>query len=152
MMVLILGLLGAMTLSCCPQKLLTSTQQDSIKIEVIERLVSITDTVRVEIPIERDSQILPIDSVSYLENSVAESTASVKNGLLSHTLNTKPVTLEKVAEVQTIVRDSIVYKEAKITDYIEVPRDLTWWQETQIKGFWVLLMGLFGFVAIKKLT
>ncbi len=131
-------------------KLITTTQQDSVRVEIVERFVTIRDTVAVEIPSEKTAVIVPTDSTSYLENSVAESTASVKNGLLSHSLKTKTVTLEKVAEVQTIVRDSIVYREVKTTDYIEVPRDLTWWQQTQMRGFWILLMVVLGYVAIKK--
>ncbi len=132
------------------RKYITTTQQDSVRVEIVERIVEIKDTIRVELPIEKESQTIPSDSTSYLENSVAESTASVKNGLLSHSLNTKPVTLEKEVESQVIVRDSIVYKEVKIMDYIEVPRDLTWWQETQMRGFWILLMVILGYVAIKR--
>ncbi len=132
------------------RKLISTTQQDSVRVEIVERFVTIRDTVAVEIPSEKTSAIVPTDSTSYLENSVAESTASVKNGLLSHSLNTKPVTLEKEVESQVAVRDSIVYKEVKITDYIEVPRDLTWWQETRMRGFWILLMVVLGYVAIKR--
>lgn len=127
---------------------MATTQQDSVR--VVERFVEIKDTIRVEIPIEKESQVIPSDSTSYLENSVAESTASVKNGLLSHTLNTKPVTLEKEVESQVVVRDSIVYKAVKTTDYIEVPRDLTWWQEAQMRGFWGLLALILVYAAIKR--
>ncbi len=132
------------------RKIITTTQQDSIRVEIVERVVEIKDTVRVEIPIEKERVVMPADSTSYLENSVAESTAGIMNGLLFHSLNTKPITLEKEVESQVLVRDSIVYKENIITDYIEVPRDLTWGQETQMKGFWVLLLIIFGYFAIKR--
>lgn len=39
-----------------------------------------------------------------------------------------------------IYRDSIVYRDRVNTEIVEVERELTWWQQTKMKGFWVLLV------------
>lgn len=85
------------------------------------------------------------DSTSHLENDYAESDARINpDGSLFHDLNTKPQ--EKPFEVETPVErnDSIVYKYKDRTVYetveVEVERELTWWQRTQMYGFWVALL------------
>ena len=49
----------------------------------------------------------------------------------------KPVEFEKPVER----KDRVIYKTKTVTKtkIEKVPRDLTWWQKTQIYGFWVIL-------------
>ena len=39
-------------------------------------------------------------------------------------------------------RDSIVYRdrEVEVEKIVPVERELTWWQQTQIRGFWVAII------------
>lgn len=133
----------------CATKRMDIEQQtvahDSTRIEYRERLVYIPDTVQVEIPAlsaERETR----DSVSILENTYAKSIARIdSNGVLFHSLHTKPQSIpieiqKPTLEVErTTVHDS-AHSDVKTvtkTEYIE--RDLSWWQKTQIYGFYALL-------------
>lgn len=102
------------------------------------------DTLYVEIPVQTAERTTR-DSTSHLENDYATSDARINaDGTLFHDLNTKPqkkpVAFDKSVERQ----DSIVYqyKYKYITEIVkeEVERELTWWQKTQIYGFWVALI------------
>ncbi len=33
----------------------------------------------------------------------------------------------------------MIYRDRVNTDIVEVERKLTWWQQTQMKGFWIVL-------------
>ncbi len=50
----------------------------------------------------------------------------------------KPVEVEKPVEK----KDSIVYryKDRTVTETVEVPRSLTWWQKVQMRGFWAAVI------------
>lgn len=131
---------------CSPTKHLTTTkqQQDSTRVEVRKEIVYVPDTVYLEIPAQTAERTTR-DSTSHLENDYATSNARINpDGSLYHDLNTKPQEIPK--EVQTPVErnDSIVYKYKDRTVYetveVEVERELSWWQQTQIYGFWVALL------------
>ena len=132
---------------CSPCKHLAETQeqmQDTTHTEVVTKTYFVTDTVRVEIPAQT-AERTTADSVSQLENDYATSEARINpDGTLYHDLKTKPQEIPK--EVQTPVErnDSIVYKYKYRTVYetieVEVERELTWWQKTQMYGFWVALL------------
>ena len=79
------------------------------------------------------------DTVSVLENEFAKSAASVSDGLLSHSLETKPV--QKPVEVQTkiVYRDSVIVQDRVVTEILEVEKELTGWQSFKMKmGGWFL--------------
>lgn len=132
---------------CSPGKHLAKTQQqqqDSTRVEVRKEIVYVPDTVYLEIPAQTAERTTR-DSTSHLENDYATSNARINpDGSLYHDLNTKPQEIPK--EVQTPVErnDSIVYKYKDRTVYetveVEVERDLSWWQRTQMYGFWVALI------------
>ena len=97
-----------------------------------------TDTVFLEVPkiVER---VVTKDTVSVLENEFAKSAASVSDGLLSHSLETKPV--QKPVEVQTkiVYRDSVIVQDRVVTQIQEVEKELTGWQSFKMKmGGWFL--------------
>ena len=117
--------------------------RDSIRTEIRERIIH--DTLKVPIPVEVE-KIVTKDDSSHLENSVAESDAYIKDGLLYHNLRTKPGTIEvpvsyEVSDTTTTheVVSNSEKEEAKI-EYVE--KELTWWQKFRIGSFWWLLAGL----------
>ena len=129
---------------CSPGKHLVKTQQqqDSTRVEIRKEIVYVPDTVYLEIPAQTAERTTR-DSTSHLENDYAESDARINSdGSLYHDLKTKPQEIPK--EVQTPVErnDSIVYKYRTVyeTVEVEVERELTWWQKTQMYGFWVALL------------
>lgn len=125
---------------CCPcRKAVTPTIRDSVRIETHIRTEYIKDTVIIEVPIEEKAQIVR-DTTSHLETSFAESDAEITpDGALRHSLRNKPQNKPVQAETKIIYRDSIIYRDRVKTETVEVERDLTWWQQTRLYGFWVLL-------------
>lgn len=125
--------------ACCPCRHLTKFTRDSVRIETIVRTERIPDTVFVEVPAERERQTVR-DTVSRLETSFAVSDARIEpDGALFHSLENKPKIRPVPTEKEVVFRDSIVYRDRTNTEIIEVERRLTWWQQTQMRGFWVLL-------------
>lgn len=130
-----------------------SEQRDTVRVKTVTNYVP--DTVFVEIPAqtaERETR----DSVSQLENDYASSEARINpDGSLYHDLRTKPQ--KKPVEFQKPVerRDSIVYRERvrteTVTETVEVPRQLTWFQKTSIYGFWAAIIFLMIVYTIKRL-
>ncbi len=150
----IIILLCAVMLSGCGAVRLvekTNTEQrDSVRVQVVKEYVK--DTVFIEVP-EQTAERTTRDSTSHLENDFATSDARINaDGSLFHDLNTKPKKIP--AEVQKPVerRDSIVYQTKTVTEIKEVPvpRELTWFQKTQIYGFWACLVFLLITYTIKR--
>lgn len=138
----LLLLIALLLTACGTPKKLTTTQQDSTRIEIRETVIYVPDTVFVEIPAqtaERTTQ----DSTSHLENDYTLSDARINpDGSLYHDLKTKPqekpVPIEKPVER----KDSIIYRTQYIDREVtvEVERELSWWEKTQIYGFWGLVV------------
>lgn len=125
---------------CCPTRHLTSSTQDSVRVETVVRTEYIPDTVFVEVPIESERQTVR-DTTSHLETSYAVSDARITpDGALFHSLANKPQKKPVPTEKEVIYRDSIVYRDRVNTEIVEVERELTWWQQTKMKGFWVLIV------------
>ncbi len=136
---IIAAVVGAMFAGCCPCRHLTTSTRDSVRVETVIRTERMPDTVFVEVPVEVFRQTVR-DTTSHLETSFAVSDARIlTDGALFHSLENKaqkrPVSIEK----EIVYRDSIVYRDRETESIIEVPRPLTWWQQTQIRGFYMLL-------------
>lgn len=141
-------LVALVTLSCATNRVLSShIEQDSVSVEVRERIVYIRDTVEVAIPAISES-VETRDTVSHLENPYAASRAVIAGGVLHHSLMTKPQIQRIPVRTPSLRRDSIVYRNFYRDITTEVGRELTWWQQTQIKGFWamILLFSIFLFI------
>lgn len=138
---------------CSPCKHIVANQeqrQDSTHTEVVTKTYFVTDTVFVKIPAQT-AERTTADSVSQLENDYATSEARINaDGTLYHDLKTKPQDIPK--EVQTPVerKDSIVYRYRyrDVVKTVEVERELTWWQKTQMYGFWVAMATLLAYICI----
>lgn len=144
---IIIPLSALLLLGACSTTRKLSSQatndRDSIRIEYRERIVNVPDTVFVEIPAQTAERMTP-DSTSHLENDYAESDARINpDGTLFHSLDTKPQMKPVPTEKQIEYRDSIVYRDRikteTVTETIYVERNLSWWEKTQIYGFWLAL-------------
>ena len=143
----LLLIIVALALSACcntknlPVKIET---RDSIITKVVKETKYIKDTVYLEIPAqtaERETR----DSTSHLENDYATSDARInKDGSLYHDLKTKPQDKPVEFDKPVETRDSIIYRTQYIdrVQTVEVERALSWWQKTQMYGFWVALAAI----------
>lgn len=136
---LLIFLLGA----CASSRRLSESvhQQDRVDVRIETRIEYVPDTIYIEIPAQT-SERETADSTSHLENDYATSDARINpDGTLYHNLKTKPQNKPVEFEKPVERKDSIVYKIKTVTEtkIVSVPRDLTWWQKTQIYGFWVIL-------------
>ena len=108
-----------------------------------------TDTVYLEVP-KIVEKVVTKDTVSVLENEFAKSAASVSDGLLAHSLETKPV--QKPVEVQTkiVYRDSIIFKDVVVYETVEVEKELSRWQTFKMKtgGITLTTLSLLALAAI----
>lgn len=103
--------------------------------EIEYRDREVHDTATVEIPVIIEKNITR-DTVSHLENTYAKSDAMVSQGLLFHSLESKPQIIKVPVTVH--VTDTL-YKEAQIEEKIvEVEKPLSWWQKFRIEAFWWL--------------
>ena len=132
-------LLGAF--ACSTVRQLPST--DSTKVEVRTETVTVHDTAYVELPVIIE-KVATLDTTSTLENKFARSEASVSAGILSHTLETKPVQLPFQVETKIVYKDSLVYRDRVQTQTVEVEKKLTAWQQAKMKlgSVALLLIGL----------
>lgn len=133
---------------------------DSVRTEVVERVSVDTVTVEIEVPVERESAMAVRDSVSRLETSVATSVAGVRaDGTLWHWLeNKRGATLSKDVAVTSTdterVTERVIEKEVpvKYPIYVQVERELTWWQRFRLDAFWwmALAVGALGAWTLRK--
>ena len=128
-LIVTLALMG----SCRTKKTIETTDtRDSVRTEYIEKIVTDTVTVTVEVPVEAKERQTR-DSTSYLETSLARSTARLTwaDGLplLFHSLENIPQKIEKPVEVQHKDRTHTVYRTRYVSKYKYVTADLPWWKK-----------------------
>jgi hypothetical protein len=139
-----------MLVGCAPCKHLSTNSKDSVRIEYRTRVEYVPDTVVVEIPVQSE-KITTRDTTSHLENDYAQTDARINgDGTLFHSLATKPQKKPVPVERPIEYRDSIVYRDRAVEKIVTVERELSWWQQTQIRGFWVAVI-IFIFIYRKKI-
>lgn len=136
-------LCGVLLAGCRTQRYMPVTQQlhDSIRTEVRTETVYVKDTAYIEIPKQTAVSILPDTMKSSLENDYAFSDAWVTpDGMLHHTLETKPQEMPYEYDKKVEKQDSTTHKSGTetIVETKYVEKELTWWQQTEIYGFRVL--------------
>lgn len=142
-----------MLASCGTQrKALDTETRDSTRVVVRTELIETIDTVYVELPRQSET-VVTKDTSSHLENDVAVSDASVDElGFLHHSLKTKPRSIPVPSKNTKERRDSIVYRDKYV--YIEKPvyveAKLNAWQRFRLRGFWILVAIIVGYVAWKN--
>lgn len=126
-------------------------QNDSIRTEVKTVTRYVKDTLLVPIPAQT-AERTTTDSTSTLENDYAISEARINaDGTLYHDLRTKPQDLEVEFDKPVERTDSTTDRTGTTTEVriVEVERELTWWEQTQLYGFRVFAV-LFTIMLIYK--
>ena len=108
------------------------TPREQTKVEIRTETVYVPDTVYIERP-QLIEKVQVLDTASTLENKYAKSQAVVSAGLLTHSLEVKPIKEPVRVENRVVYRDSIVLQQVDVDHYIEVPAELTAWQSFKIK-------------------
>ncbi len=132
----ILVLFSALCVACATAR--QAAPSEKIITETHIETMFQADTVFLEVP-KIVEKIVTADTVSVLENEYAKSEASVSDGLLAHSLETKPI--QQPVEVQTkiVYRDSVIFKDVVVYETVEVEKELTGWQSFKMKmGGWFL--------------
>ena len=119
-----------LSVACGTIKQVTPREQTTV--EVRTNTVYVPDTVYVQLPAVSQS-VETLDTVSVLENKYAISEAQVSNGVLTHSLEVKPVKEPAIVQKQIVYKDSIIVREVDVDHYIEVPAELSAWQNFKIK-------------------
>ena len=108
-------------------------EADSTRVEVrTEVKTVIHDTAWMELPVIVE-RVATLDTASVLENKYARSEASVSGGILSHSLETKPVKQPVAVESREIVRDSIVFRDRVVQEDIYIEKQLNGWQKFRLR-------------------
>lgn len=139
--IVILAALGQLVVGCSPRVYPAAEVRDSTQVIIRERLVH--DTAFVEIPMIKEVNVTR-DSSSHLENQYASSDASIVDGLLYHSLQTKPQKL--AAPVDVPVSDTVYVHEKAQTITKEVPAQFTKWQSFQIIMGRILMLMVVAFL------
>ena len=113
--------------SCGAARHVSPTVTDSTRVEVHTVTETVHDTAYIELPVIVE-RIITRDTTSTLENDYARSDASVQNGFLHHSLETKPDKHPVQIETKIVYRDSLIYRDRIETQTVEVERQLTKWQ------------------------
>lgn len=137
-----LCLLVLTSCATCKHQTTSTNIRDSLLIKIRYHTIFIDDTILVRLPAERTEQTVRQDS-SHLETSAAVSDARINpDGSLTHSLENKHDDQKIPTKRPIEYRDSIVYRdrEVEVEKIVPVERELTWWQQTQIRGFWVAII------------
>ena len=125
-------LLLAAASACGAARSLANTA-DSTRVEVRVEREFVHDTTFVELPVIIE-KVQTLDTTSKMENDYARSEATVTNGILRHSLETKPAQLPVPVEKEIVYRDSTVFRDRVVTEVKEVERQLTFWQQFKMRA------------------
>jgi len=141
---------------CAVSSLLTAcgtarkaVQQESqeTRVETRYERFYIHDTAYIEIPMQTAERVVK-DSASHLENEYAVSDACITtDGLLFHSLQTKPQRKPVPVDRTVERKDSIVYVDRRVEVPVMVEKELTAWQSFRLKYFTALLAVLIALLA-----
>jgi len=135
-----------LALCACSPKVLPPVIQIRDSIRIRDRIVH--DTVSFEVPVIIEKNVTR-DTVSHLENAWAKSDATLQDGFLWHTLETKGQTV--YIPVTTYVHDTLIVEKEQRIDTVQVEKALTPRQERLIKrgkaATWALVLLCVGALA-----
>ena len=139
-------LLSAVCVACATTR--QAAPSEKIIVETRVETVYKTDTIFLEIP-KIVEKVVTKDTISVLENDFAKSEASVSEGMLAHSLETKPVKQPVEVQTQVIYRDSVIVRDNVIVQTVEVEKPLTGWQSFKMTmGSWMLGIIIFLIVCV----
>ena len=122
----LLAILGQLFVGCSPRITPPAEIRDSVRVEIRERPVH--DTAYVDVPLIKEVNVTR-DTSSHVENEYAMSDASISNGTLRHSLETRP---HKIAAPVTITVHDTLTVEKKAETIIKEVNVLSKWQGFQI--------------------
>ena len=126
----LLFIFSALCVACSVARRAAPSENLSTRVEVVT--VFEKDTVLVEIP-QIVEKVQTMDTVSFLENEFAKSSSEVSDGILSHSLETKPVQKPVEIKKEIVYRDSVVFRDRTVVETVEVEKPLSGWQQFKIK-------------------
>lgn len=129
------------------------TPSENTRVEIRAETIFQKDTVYFELPVIVE-KVQTLDTMSVLENRYAKSEAIVTDGVLVHSLATKPVKEPVQVETKIVYRDSLVYVDKIVKETVEVVKPLSGPNKFFLEfGKWafVILLG-FGSWKLFKLT
>ena len=126
----LLVIFSALCVACATTR--QAAPAEHLSTEVRIETIHETDTVFIEIP-RIVEKVVTKDTLSVLENDYAKSEASVSDGFLSHSLETKPIQQPVEIQKEIVYRDSIVFRDRTIVETVEVEKPLTGWQNFKMK-------------------
>ena len=129
--------------SCSTPRGVLTSQKDSVRTVITERVVYRDTVIHVPVPVESDKAVLQDTDTSFLRTSLAESEAFVRGGKLHHSLRNRseqlrPINLKLPEKI--LQTDNARMKQQTVT--VEVERELTRWQKL------LQALGLGTFVAL----
>ena len=129
--VLLLPIMAITVASCGPPLVIQESQRDSTVINIKDSIRFRDSLVLVPVPEGADKAKLPDTDTSFLQTSVAESEAFVKDGVLHHSLRNRS---EAVIPIRITIPERIRTEEKGLTRYlkqverVEVEKELSRWQ------------------------
>lgn len=142
----------AILTSCATPKVIQDYQRDSVCVTIRDSVRFRDSMVLVPVPQGSDKAVLPDSDTSRLETDIAESSAWVADGRLHHNLRNKeyaliPVTI-KMPEKLHIEKETVL-KAYKVTEIVEVEKELSRWQRFLQSIGWVVIIGAVAWLAWK---
>ena len=128
---------------CSPKMMPSHDDNTNHKDSTYVQVVTKDSLIYVPIPLEKDQVIVHLGDTSKLETSVATSEAFVGvDGFLHHSLENKSD--ERLPAIVPITSKTIytgvTHTETHtITKYVEVEKELSWWQKFRLEAFWWLV-------------
>lgn len=137
------------TACAAPKVVVQDHQRDSVVVTVRDSIRFIDSLVLVPVPQGGDKAVLPDSDTSHLETDIAESVAYVKDGQLHHTLRNKeaaliPVTIKVPQKIH--IEKETVLKAYKVTETVEVEKELNGVQRFMLGVGWVVCCGLLIYI------
>ena len=127
---ILLSLFFVFCVACSVTRQAAPSENISTEVKVVT--VYEKDTVVVEIP-QIVEKVHTMDTVSVLENEFAKSSAEISKGILSHSLETKPVQKQVEIRKEIVYKDSIVFRDRTVVETVEVEKPLSGWQQFKMK-------------------
>ena len=128
--------------SCSTPRGVLTSQKDSVRTVITDRIIYRDTVIHVPVPVESDKAVLQDTDTSFLRTSLAESEAFVRGGKLHHYLRNRSEQLQPInlkLPEKILQTDNFLMKQQTVT--VEVERELTRWQKL------ILSLGQGTFVA-----
>ena len=140
------------TACAAPKVVVQDHQRDSVSVTIRDSVRFRDSLVLVPVPQGSDKAVLPDSDTSRLETDIAESSAWVADGRLHHNLRNKeaaliPVTIKVPQKIH--IEKETVLKAYKVTEIVEVEKELSRLQRFMMSLGWVVLIGAVAWLAWK---